>query len=147
MSSIILLRSENQGLEGRIVLSHGGRIFRRDLKPTDDPNTLFPDGKPDAIVAAYFSPLDEVALFLEDLTGEHKDVPIYLITQDVNAEAIQGAMQSGIKHAFQDPVDEEELLARLCVDTACADLAEGLDYEEWTATCTFLKTRSDSLSG
>lgn len=143
MSSIIFLRSENHGLEGRIILSHGGRIYRRDLKPIDDPSTLFPNGKPDAIVAAYFSPLDEVALFLEDLTGEHADVPIYLVAEDIDAEAIQGAVQSGIKYAFQDPVDEEELLARLCVDTACADLAEGLDYEEWTATCTFLKAGSE----
>lgn len=142
MSSIILLRSENQGLEGRIVLSHGGRIFRRDLKPTDDPNALFQDGKPDAIVAAYFSPLEDLALFLEDLTSEHADIPIYLIASDVTAEAVKGAVQTGVKHAFQDPLDEEELLARLCVDTGSSDLAEGLDYEEWMATCGFLKSGS-----
>lgn len=146
MSSIIFFRNETQGLEGRIILSHGGRIFCRDLKPTDDPNTLFPDGKPDAIVAAYFAPLDELAPFIEDLTGEHTDVPIYLVAENTEAEAIQDAIQSGIRHAFQDPLDEEELLARLCVDTACADLAEGLDYEEWSATCTFLRSGSGAAS-
>ncbi|RKX28516.1 MAG: hypothetical protein DRP71_17280, partial [Verrucomicrobia bacterium] len=84
MSSITFLRSENQNLDGRVILSHGNRLFRRDLTPTNDPKVLLQDLSPDAIVAAYFSPHEKLGAFIKDLTDQCPETPVFLVAADLS---------------------------------------------------------------
>ncbi len=140
MSSITFLRSENQSLEGRVILSHGNQLFRRDLTPTNDPKLLLQDLNPDAIVAAYFSPHEKLGAFIKDLTDQFPKTPVFLVAADLSQAATTAAGLSGAKDVFPVPINPDEILVRLFAIPECSDLCGCLDEEEWAATCTYLES-------
>ncbi|MEZ5278671.1 MAG: hypothetical protein R3F07_19980 [Opitutaceae bacterium] len=144
MSSIILLRSENNRLRGRAFLSHQGRIFQRELVPRSDPGSTLAAETPDVIIAAWFSAADDLDGFLRGLCTSQSNTPVYLVAENLSPDEVISAVRAGARDVFLLPLNPQEILNRLSMDARAISSEAGIDPGEWERCCRFLQPESES---
>ena len=144
MSSIILLRSENNRLQGRAFLSHQGRIFQRELVPKRDPDSILAAETPDVVIAAWFSAIDDLDGFLRSLCPSRSSTPVYLVAENLSPDEVIAAVRAGARDVFLLPLNPQEILNRLSMDARAISNEAGIDPVEWERCCRFLQRSSDS---
>jgi DNA-binding response OmpR family regulator len=148
MHSITLLKLQDGTLSGRAIMSQVGRLFQRDLTPSDDPVDLLRQEPAEIIVAAFYSPAHELESFLQKLKKPNADTPVYLVASDLSPETVIKAVRSGAQDVFLLPFAPEDLLKRLTRDSGASDTDEPVfSPDEWRNCCSFLQLDPESTGG
>jgi len=146
MHSITLLKLQDGALSGRAIMSQVGRLFQRDLMPSDDPSEILKQEPADIVVAAFYAPTHELHTFLQKLKKSNSDTPIYLVASDLSPEAVIKAVRSGARDVFLLPLAPDDLLKRLAQDSGTADAGEPIfSSGEWQSCCSFLQPDPESM--
>ena len=121
MPSITLLKCQNSTLSERAFMSEVGRLFQRDLMPSDDPSKLPKQEPADMAVAAFYSPQFELDGFLKKLKKSSPDTSIYLVASELSPDAVIKAVRLGARGVFLLPLASDDLFKRISKDSGASD--------------------------